>query len=239
VLFERSERLGGQVKLVMKTPMRQSFEEIILFGERQLPKLGVEVRLGVEANVDNIIAENPHVVVVATGSGPYLPEIPGAEGSNVLTVDDVLNGAETGEHVVIIDTQGTAPGCTVAEVLADQDKGVEIITGLNKVGSDIPMPVWHHLYERLLGKGVVMSPMTGVTRIGEDSVEVYHVVNRKITRSIESVDTVVIAAGGRANDGLYQELRGKIKALDAVGDCAQPRDIEMATYNAHKVALAI
>ena len=40
VLFEKSERLGGQVKLVMKTPMRHSFEEIIKFGEKQLPKLG-------------------------------------------------------------------------------------------------------------------------------------------------------------------------------------------------------
>jgi 2,4-dienoyl-CoA reductase-like NADH-dependent reductase (Old Yellow Enzyme family)/thioredoxin reductase len=239
VLFERSERLGGQVKLVMKTPMRQSFEEIIRFGENQLPKLGVEVRLGVEASVDSILAENPQAVIVATGSEPYLPEIPGAEGKNVVSVTDVLDGVQTGQRVVIVDTQGTAPASVVAEFLADQGKQVEIVTGLTWVGSYINPAVWNHLYERLLGKGVVMSPMTGVTRIGEDSVEVYHVVNRKITRSIESVDTVVIAAGGRANDGLYQELRGKIKALDAVGDCAQPRDIEMATYNAHKVALAI
>jgi NADPH-dependent 2,4-dienoyl-CoA reductase/sulfur reductase-like enzyme len=239
VLFERSERLGGQVKLVMKTPMRQSFEEIIRFGENQLPKLGVEVRLGVEASVDSILAENPQAVIVATGSEPYLPEIPGAEGKNVVSVTDVLDGVQTGQRVVIVDTQGTAPASVVAEFLVDQGKQVEIVTGLTWVGSYINPAVWNHLYERLLGKGVVMSPMTGVTRIGEDSVEVYHVVNRKITRSIESVDTVVIAAGGRANDGLYQELRGKIKALDAVGDCAQPRDIEMATYNAHKVALAI
>jgi 2,4-dienoyl-CoA reductase-like NADH-dependent reductase (Old Yellow Enzyme family)/thioredoxin reductase len=239
VLFERSERLGGQVKLVMKTPMRQSFEEIIRFGENQLPKLGVEVRLGVEASVDSILAENPQAVIVATGSEPYLPEIPGAEGRNVVSVTDVLDGVQTGQRVVIVDTQGTAPASVVAEFLVDQGKQVEIVTGLTWVGSYINPAVWNHLYERLLGKGVVMSPMTGVTRIGEDSVEVYHVVNRKITRSIESVDTVVMAAGGRANDGLYQELRGKIKALDAVGDCAQPRDIEMATYNAHKVALAI
>ena len=80
VLFERSERLGGQVKLVMKTPMRESFEEIIRFGEKQLPKLGVEVRLGVEASADTILAENPQAVVVATGSEPYLPEIPGLKG---------------------------------------------------------------------------------------------------------------------------------------------------------------
>jgi NADPH-dependent 2,4-dienoyl-CoA reductase/sulfur reductase-like enzyme len=239
VLFERSERLGGQVKLVMKTPMRQSFEEIIRFGENQLPKLGVEVRLGVEASVDSILAENPQAVIVATGSEPYLPEIPGAEGKNVVSVTDVLNGAETGKRVVIIDTQGTAPGCTVAEVLADQDKSVEIVTGLNKVGSDIPMPVWHHLYERLLGKGVVMSPMTGVTRIGEDFVDVFHVVNPSVTRTIQSVDTVVMAAGGRANDELYNSLVGMVDELYAIGDSAQPRNIEMATYQAHKVAVEL
>ena len=239
VLFERSERLGGQVKLAMKTPMRHSFEEIIRFGEKQLPKLGVEVRLGVEANVDTILAENPQAVVVATGSEPYLPEIPGAEGQNVLSVADVLNGAETGEHVVIVDTQGTQPACSVAEFLADQGKQVEIVTGLNWVGSYITPSVWNFVYERLTGKGVTMSPMTGVTRVGEDSVEVYHVVNPEITRTIESVDTVVMAAGGKANDGLYQELRGKVEGLHAVGDCAQPRDIEMATYNAHKVAVSI
>ena len=240
VLFERSERLGGQVKLVMKTPMRESFEEIIRFGEKQLPKLGVEVRLGVEASVETILAENPQAVVLATGSEPFLPEIPGAEGKNVLNVDDVLKGAETGERVVIVDTQGTPPGSMVAEFLADQGKQVEIVTGLNYVGSGITArSVWTHLYDRLLVKGVTMSPMTGVTRIGEDSVDVYHVVNPEITRTIESVDTVVISAGGQANDGLYQELKGKIEGLHAVGDCAQPRDIEMATYDAHKVAVAI
>ena len=153
----------------------------------------------------------------------------------MLSVADVLNGAETGERVVIVDTQGTAP----ASVVADQGKQVEILTGMNWVGTYINPTVWNHLYERLLDKGVIMSPMTGVTRIGEDSVEVYHVVNPEITRTIESVDSVVMAAGGKANDGLYQELVGKVEGLHAVGDCAQPRDIEMATYNAHKVAVAL
>ena len=68
---------------------------------------------------------------------------------------------------------------------------------------------------------------------------VYHVVNPEITRTIESVDTVVIAGGGQANDALYHDLQGKVPGLHAVGDCAQPRDIEMATYQAHKVALSL
>ena len=240
VLFERSERLGGQVKLAMKPPLRQSFEEIILFGERQLPKLGVDVRLGVEADVEAVLAETPDAVIVATGSTPYMTEIPGAEGKNVLSVADVLNGAETGERVVIVDTQGNPPACLLADYLADQGKQAEIVTGLPYVGNGIhARAVWHHLYGRLVEKGVTMSPMTGVARIGESWVEVYHVVNPAKTWRIESVDTVVIAGGGQADDGLYRRLKGKVEGLHAVGDCAQPRDIEMATYQAHKVALSI
>ena len=239
VLFESSDRLGGEVKLVMLSPMRESFEEIIKFFEGQLPKLKVDVRLNTEATIENVLGEGADAVIVATGAIPYVPEIPGAQGRNVITCSDVLAGAETGEHVVIIDTQGTPPGSTVAEVLAEEGKRVEIITGLNWVGSDIPAPVWHHLYERLLGKGVVMSPMTGVSRIGEDFVDVYHVVNPSVTRTIQSVDTVVMAAGGQANDGLYNSLVGRVDELYAVGDCAQPRNIEMATYQAHKVAVEL
>ena len=239
VLFEASGRLGGEVKLTMLTPMRESFEEIIKFFEHQLPKLGVEVRLNTEATIEKVLAERADAVIVATGASPYVPDIPGALGGNVITCNDVLTGAETGEHVVIIDTQGTPPGCTVAELLADQGKQVEIVTGLKWVGTDIPVPVWHHLYERLLGKGVIMSPMTGVSQIGEDFVDVYNVVNRSVARTIQSVDTVVVAAGGQANDELYNSLVGRVDELHVVGDSAQPRNIEMATYQAHKVAVEL
>ena len=239
VLFERSDRLGGQVKLAMRTPNRESFEEIILFFEKQLDKLGVDVRLGADADVASVLAENPDVAIVATGSTPYVPEIPGASGANVTTVGDVLSGADVGDHVVIIDTQGTPPGCTVAELLADQGKRVEVVTGFKWVGTEITPAVWHHLYERLIQKGVTMSPLTGVSRIGEDSLDVYHVVDPSTTRTIESVDTIVMAAGGQADATLYHLLEGKVAEVCAVGDCAQPRDIEMATYQAHKQALAL
>ena len=240
VLFERSDRLGGQVKVAMLPPMRQSFEEIILFGEKQLPKLGVDVRLGVDADAETVLAEAPDAVIVATGSTPYLPEIPGAGGKNVLSVSDVLTGAETGDRVVVVDTQGTPPGGLVADFLADQGKQVEIVTGLTYVGSGTyAQAAWHTLYGRLLQKGVKMTPMTGVSRIGEDSVDVYHVVNPEVAWTMQPVDTVVIAAGGRAVDGLYREIKARFPGVYAVGDCAQPRDIEMATYQAHKTALAI
>ena len=239
VLFEAADRLGGQVKLVMLTPMRDSFGEIILFFEEQLPKLGVDVRLNTAATADIVLAESPDAVVVATGSTAYVPDVPGGDLGNVVTVNDVMSGVETGDNVVLVDTQGTPAGPTVAEHLADQGKKVEIVTGLKWVGTDVNEAAWHHLYERLLQKGVVMSPMTGVSQIGEDSVDVYNVVHPLATRTIESVDTVVMAGGGQANTALYDSLRGKVNELHAIGDCAQPRDIEMATYTGHKVGVAL
>ncbi|MFQ5934515.1 MAG: FAD-dependent oxidoreductase, partial [Dehalococcoidia bacterium] len=239
VLFEKFHRIGGQVNLVMKTPKRDTFEEIILFFERQLPKLSVDVRTTTEAGVDEVLAEEPDAVVIATGSTPLLPPIPGADGRNVASTWDVLMGtADIGERVVIVDTQGRPEGSTVAEYLADMGRRVEIVTGLQYVGREITPPVWHHLTERLMKKGVGLTPFTGVFEVLEDSLYVYNTVTWE-TRYIQNVDTVVFAAGGKAEDGLYHQLKDKVSELHLIGDSFQPRDIELAVVDGHKVALEL
>ena len=86
-----------------------------------------------------------------------------------------------------------------------------------------------------------MSPFTGVRRITETTVEAYHSVYdaASTARVIEGIDTVVLAAGGKADDRLYEELRGRVPELHAIGDCLQPRDVEAAVYDGHRVARAI
>ncbi|MEE9247408.1 MAG: FAD-dependent oxidoreductase, partial [Dehalococcoidia bacterium] len=158
VLLEKARRLGGQVNLVMKTPKRDTFEEIILFFERQLPKLGVDVRTSTLAGVEEVLALDPDAVIVATGSTPYKPDLPGAEGRNVVSTWDVLlDGENLGDTVVVVDTQGRPEGPTVAEYIVDMGKKVEIVSGLQVIGREITPPVWHPLYERLLNKGVRMT----------------------------------------------------------------------------------
>ncbi|MEE9199018.1 MAG: FAD-dependent oxidoreductase, partial [Dehalococcoidia bacterium] len=239
VLFEKGRRLGGQVNIVMKTPKRESFEEIILFFERQLPKLGVEVRTSQAAGVEEVLVEEPDAVVIATGSTPLRPAIPGADGKNVVSTWDVLmDTAEVGERVVVVDTQGRPEASTVAEYLADMGKRVEVVTGLQYVGREITPPVWHHLTERLLKKGVRLTPLTGVFEVLEDSLYVYSTVTWE-PGYIEGVDTVVFAAGGQAEDELYHQLKGKVSELHAIGDCYQPRDIEVAVVDGHRVAVEL
>ena len=235
VLFERGPRLGGQVNLVMKTPARDNFEEIILFFERQLAKLGVDIRLRSEANSDDVLAESPDAVVVATGSAAFRPDVIGVDQRHVLSAREVIEGNATiGDNVLVVDTQGRAEGPTVAELIADMGRKVEIVTGLEYVGCEMPLPAWHNLMEQLLSKGVTLTPFTGLWEIEEGSVEAYNVISWQ-PRTIEPVDTVVLAAGGIAETGLYHQLSGKVDALHAIGDCYQARDIEVAVIDGHRV----
>ena len=239
VLFERGGRLGGQVNLIVRTPGRETFEEIILFFERQLAKLAVDVRLQFDAGADDIVAEAPDAVVVATGSTPFRPEIIGVDQRHVLTSTDVLLGnVDIGDRVVVVDTLGRAEAPTVAEFLADLGKQVEVVTGLEYVGRDMPPPAWHNLIERLLQKGVALTPFTGVWEITEAALEVYNVISWE-PRTIETIDTVVLATGGQPEDSLFHALQGRGLEIHAIGDCYQPRDIEVAVVDGHRVAREI
>tara|TARA_A100001037_G_scaffold306407_1_gene351265 strand:+ start:1773 stop:3740 length:1968 start_codon:yes stop_codon:yes gene_type:complete len=239
VLFEKGPRLGGQINLVMRTPAREIFEEIILFFERQLAKLGVDLRLEREATAEDVLAESPDAVIIATGSAPFRPEVLGANQKHVLSARDVLMGnAEIGQRVLVVDTVGRAEAPTVAEYLVDQGRQVEIATGLEYVGRHMPGPAWHNLTEQLLKKGVALTPFTGVWEVLEDSVDAYNVVTWE-PRTIENVDTVVLAAGGEADDALFRDLLSKLPEVYSVGDCFQPRDIELAVVHGHQVAREI
>lgn len=239
ILFEKGPRLGGQVNLVMRTPARDIFEQIILFFERQLEKLNVDIRLEHAARPEDVLSEDSDAVIVATGSTAFRPDIIGIDQKHVLSSRDVLSGnAEIGERVLVVDTLGRAEAPTVAEFLVDQGRQVEIVTGLEYIGRHMPVPAWHNQLELLMKKGVTLTPFTGVWEVSEKSVDVYNVVSWE-PRTIEGIDTVVLAAGGQADDALYHELKGRHPEVHAIGDCYQPRDIELAVVDGHRVAREI
>ena len=234
-LYEKEEQLGGQVLIAAKAPFRENFSEIARYLSRQLSKAGIFLKLGIMATADMIRAEKPDAVIVATGSTPYIPLIPGMDRENVLTDWDVLQeNAEIGEKVVIIDEEGYMRGCSVAEFLADRNRRVEILTPLFYIGMQIEEKTRILLYQRLLEKGVIMTPHTRVKEIrGKTVITLNTFTNTE--RVVEGVDTIVLAFGGQANNQLYRDLKGQVKELYAVGDCVAPRQVEHAIYEGHRV----
>lgn len=240
ILIERESRMGGQVNLVMKTPKRGNFEEIILWFERQLPKLGVDIRLGIDADSATVMAESPDVVVVATGSTAFVPEIDGVDLPHVLTARDALtDDSKVGRNVLVFDVTGRAEAATTTDYLASKNHTVRFVTGMETVAPEMPSPARHHLLEALTrSPRVQIQTHTSLYEIEKDSITAFNVVTWE-PASIDEIDTVVVGAGGLADDSLFRQLAATHPVVHAVGDCYEPRDIEMAITHGHRVGRSI
>ncbi len=161
MLFEKTDRLGGQLNLAAKSPLAYEFAEVGRYFMNVLPKVGVDVRYNTEADASTVLAENPDVVIIAVGASPLIPPIPGVE--NAVTAFDVLAGkAEVGERVVVIGGGGV--GCDVAAELANEGKKVTIVEMLPKIGQDIGISTRWTVLLYLQEKGVEMLTNTKLLR---------------------------------------------------------------------------
>jgi len=234
-LYEKGSELGGQLNIAAKAPMREDFLEVPRFYKHQMKILGVEVNLETEVTAEMVSAENPDAVVVATGSLPYLTQIPGAEGANVVEVRELLQEkVEAGQNVVVIAGEQHIQAVSAADFLAEKGKTVELLTDGLYPGAMLDAPTLMVVLPRLLSRGIKITPSTGVKEITENVVVVFNVFTRE-ERKIEGVDTVVIATAGRADDALYRSLKGKVKELHAVGHCVSPRKMITSVLDAAQV----
>ena len=235
VLIDRNRRMGGQIRIVMKAPDRGNFEEIIAWFERQLPKAQVEIRLQTEATVELVMAERPDEIILATGSTPWLPEVQGADRPHVLTARDVMSGAaRPGNRVLVVDTIGRAEAATTADWLIEHGHQVHFLTGLETIAPFMPSPTRHHLLEKLMAGAAKLTTHTALWEINDTSAEAYNVVTWE-PLTIEGFDTVVFGSGGQADTALFRAFSERDLPLHVIGDCYQPRDIEMAIIDGHRV----
>ena len=234
VLFEKQDKLGGQLNLAAQTP---DFGEFILVPEYQgamMKELGVDVRLGTEATPELIEAENPDVIIYAAGALPAKPPIKGIDSDNVMDAWEVLRGAPVkGDDVVVIGGGGT--GCDVSIHLSHDKKNVAQVEMLPKMGHNIgPGSRW-----------VVMKTLkdNGVKQI--NGFKVLEIKPGEVVGEIdgkpESVkaDTVVLAIGSKPNRELFDKIKdGKVPVM-GVGDALEPRKIMAAVHDAHNTARTI
>ena len=76
---------------------------------------------------------------------------------------------------------------------------------------------------------------TRVLEIKKDAV----IVENEEGRKVIPADTVVIAAGARPNNGLYEELKDKLPKVDVIGDSVSVGRIHNAVESAYRLAMTI
>src|SRR5262249_6456174 len=135
VLFEKSRELGGQTLIAKKAPAREDFDGATRYTSRQCEKLGVDIRLGADADLSAVLRESPDVVVLATGARALKPAVAGLDGRAV-SAWDVLAGDEVpGTRVLVIDEEYGYQATSVAEYLLDRGNQVHMVTSERTIGS--------------------------------------------------------------------------------------------------------
>ena len=96
---------------------------------------------------------------------------------------------------------------------------------------------WFHVTPRMLNKGVVLTPQTFVMMIAGKTVTLINI-HTMGTTEVEA-DTVILISGKTPNDGLYNELQGKVPELYKIGEARNPHSMGEANRDGHWIGRLI
>ena len=233
-LWEKSGRLGGLLHYAKAPSRKWEIGYLIDYLENQLRELKVKVVLNREADSNSVINEGADAVILATGSKPCIPRIPGIDGAGVITALELLSGEKKAGGKVVVIGGGTI-GCEIAEMLASEGKRVTILEMLPKIGLDIGPTERFIMLSSLREKGVELQVAAQATGISAAGVEA--ICNGKTT--LFEADMVIIATGMQPANDLFSCLAGKLAEVYSIGDCVEPKRIGEAIKDAYRVALRL
>lgn len=232
-LWEASDRLGGLLRTASAAPTFDGFGTFLDWQERRVRSLGVDVRLRMRVEVDDVLAEAPDIVVVATGTAPRRPGVPGDDLPFVHDVRHVLDGSApvTGRVVVVAQDDHVAP-LAVADHLAGLGHDVTIVYATLGPAPLLSRYAIGGFLARLETLGVRIRTSEQVARIDPGEVLTRRVYSQRPGDPIPA-DTVVLACGGVPQGDLAVRLRGRVPAVHVVGDAFAPRRQIYATREAY------
>ena len=235
-LWEKKDELGGQVNVATRCLFATGIGRIGALPTAPHQPVRGTGRIRSRSHIGTrVLVEKADAVVVATGSAPYIPDLPGLEQDNVLTVWEVLMGTKpVGQRVVIIDDDGNWPSVLTAMHLAEQGKQLTIVTPMVQLGIHIDPPNYSVFYSLFYEKGAQILTTMNLKSVAGNTVIISNAFTEQETR-LEPVDTVILALGWRAHADLYYSLKGKVPESHCIGDCVAPRDIGMAIYSAELI----
>lgn len=241
-LYEKTQRLGGSIRLAAQAPGRARLALAVDWLEAQARKLGVVIETGVEVTQDMVRKAAPDSVIVATGGlpghqpGVEFDEVVHQSAAMVATPAQVLSGQapQPPGKAVVLDAIGDPIGMGVAEWLAEHGWRVTVVTEDMFVGqrltASLELTAWN---QRACAKGILFRPQIEAQRVSARAVIGCDRFDRREVR-FDDVDLVVDVYPQIPNEDLYLALKRVGPRVFRAGDCVAPRYLSHAILEGYR-----
>ena len=224
-LYEKDNELGGQLILATIPPDKQDLNSLLNYLKVQVAKSGVKVVLNKEATPEAVKKFAPDSIIIAVGSTPFVPDIPGVNGQNVMNCREVLSGQKKpGKKVVVIG--GGYVGCETCFFMANKGVNVTLVFRSSEPALDVKYwMIRSHYQDKLKEYGVKVMPQV---KYGKITPKGLNLTDKEGKEVFLEADNIVLATGATPNKALGESLKGKYLEFYEVGDCVEPRRIREA-----------
>ncbi|MDO5407883.1 MAG: NAD(P)/FAD-dependent oxidoreductase [Eubacteriales bacterium] len=235
-IYEKAGVPGGLVNLAAIPPHKKNMLSLIKSRVEFLSSRGVAIHYNTEVTEELLKKLKPDILAVTTGSNPFVPDIPGADGDNVLTGDELLKGGTVAGKNVIILGAGLI-GCEVGDYLAEHGNHVSIVDITEAPATTLNAFRRSFMLKRMNEYDIDWMLESTISEITPGTVTVVHGDEEK---ELKNVDLVVIAAGRRPYNELQKvaEGIGGMKVI-ALGDAVVGGTALDAIYNSVEPAAHI
>lgn len=253
-LVEARPMLGGSVNLAAASPSRSGIRDITDWQERELYRLGVDIRLSSYMETDEALAEQADTIVVATGSTPRMDgvqamnpgePIRGVEQENVLSsmvLIEEIGDRIDGSRVLVSDDTGHYEGIAVCDYLLARGCTVHFVSRHISFAPLVETTAVNEpLLRKLSASGMAVHLRSRVISIGRGSVEVgptYLPTDSNQVRQVDA-DHVVLISPNRGNSDIYHELSRRHGDVRIVGDALAPRFLPTAMREGWLAGVAV
>ena len=232
IICEENGHIGGVLPIAALPPGRGEFNELITYYQRELQKLGIEIRLNVKLDKTLIEQINPDVAVLATGSLPKIPPMAGLFKTKmaVQTANEVLEKTTVvGDRVIILG--GDQIGLMTADYLAQFGKEIIVLEKGDHFASEMAGNDRTYLRERLKKVKVRLFKKVKIEKFLPNGI-IFQFKGNEVKE--DDFDDIVVSRGMTPVRHCANLFKDKNIEVHFIGDSKEPRtllDSQMAAYD--------
>jgi 2,4-dienoyl-CoA reductase-like NADH-dependent reductase (Old Yellow Enzyme family)/thioredoxin reductase len=234
ILCEKDAELGGILKSEQAIPFKYEMYQLTGTYEILAREAGVEIKLNTEVTKEYVEKVNADALIIAVGSTPLVPPIPGLDGDNVVVVNNYYKEKDkVGDNVVVMG--GGLAGCECAVHLGQAGKHVEIIEMRDTLAPDAN--VRHRpLLLQQIDKYVTVNTGYKAIKVTENGVLCEDASGKEV---LVEGNSVICALGQRSRSDVVNALRDTAPFVRVIGDASKVSTITNAVYWGYHAALDI